>query len=212
MGDSELNNPWSASGGAGDHPLATWLRPGRMAPSVLSYFVLIMAMSLYFAQTRGVSFRMVPCAILPGLCLSLALTGFERLLLAARRGLDGEMRGVQAGFLLFFANIIGNIVFSSLLLSMPLCWVMEHLLGQADLCKEFALFSVNYSFVLALASWLGWFCSACRPLTRSQDDDDAGLHPPQRKHLTMGENFVYFRVFISQIIQRGKRTVAHNVR
>jgi len=171
-----------------------------------------MVMSLYFAQTRGVSFRLVPFAILPAFCLGLALTGFERLLLAARRRLDGVLRGVQAGFLLFFAYLIGNILLSSLLLSMPLCWVMEHFLGQTGLCKEFALFSVNYSFVLALACWLGWFCSARRPSVRSLDGGEAGSHQSWRKHLTMGENLVYFRVFISQVMQRGKRTGAHTVR
>ncbi len=208
MEDSEVMNSRPASHGNGNFSLAGWLRLGRGGRSVLGYFVLSMALSLYFAQTRGVSYRLVPCAILPGFCLSLALAGFERLLLAARRRLEVKMNGVQAGFLLFFAHLIGNILFSSLLLSMPLCWVMEHLFGQPSLCKEFALFSVNYSLVLALVSWVGWFCSACRP----EDDSKSGSNPPCRKHLTMGENLVYFRVFISQVIQRGKRSGAHFVR
>lgn len=208
MENSELNSPQSACCGKGKFSLASWLRPGRERRSVLGYFVLIMILSLYFAQSRGISYLLVPCAILPGFCLSLALAGFERLLLAARCRFEGEMPGVQAGFLLFFGHLIGNILFSSLFLSMPLCWAMEHLLGQSHLCKEFALFTVNYSFILALASWLGWFCSAFL----AQDDVESGSHPLQRKHLTMGENLVYFRVFISQVIQRGKRIGAHSVR
>lgn len=212
MEHSEVTLPGSASLGAGIFIMASWIRHGRVRRQVLSCFVLIMALSLYFAKSRGVSYLLVPCAILPGFCLSLALVGFERLLLALRRRLDGKMRGVQAGFLLFFAYLIGNILFASLFLSMPLCWVMEHLFGQSHLCKEFALFSVNYSLVLALVNWLGWFRNACRQATPAQDDSDAGSYSPWRKHLTMGENLVYFRVFISQVIQRGKRAGAHTVR
>jgi hypothetical protein len=212
MEHNELENSGSVSPVAGNFYLAGWLRSDHVRRSVQGYFVLIMLFSLYFAQTRGVSYRLVPCAILPGFCLSLALAGFERVLLAARRWLESEMRGVQAGFVLFFASLIGNILFSSLLLSMPLCWVMENLLDQSYLCKEFALFSVNYSFVLAMASWLRWFYSSARPRARSQEDDSGGFNLPWRKHLTIVENLVYFRVFISQVIQRGKRTGAHSVR
>lgn len=91
-----------------------------------------------------------------GMISGLALYGFDQSVNRLDRFLSGYIRKFLAGFVLFFAYLIGYILIFSLVNSYPLEWLIENVSGSKELAEQYGMYSINFIIFFSIISWFDW--------------------------------------------------------
>jgi hypothetical protein len=118
-------------------------------------FVIITGLvALLFSLVHKTDYSLIFWVLLPGGLLGFVMLVTERSLTKLKIYLLPRMGKLLTAFLMFFTHIICYLALSSIIVSYPLGYIMERILGLNGMGSQYSLFSGNFFILLALLSWL----------------------------------------------------------
>ncbi|OGQ94658.1 MAG: hypothetical protein A2521_01465 [Deltaproteobacteria bacterium RIFOXYD12_FULL_57_12] len=128
--------------------------PRKWLSTALFCQAAVVVATLFFCRLHNLSYGLFFFALFAGLLLGMSVALFEVALDIFQVWLLAEWGKLFVGFVSFFSHIIGYLILSSILVSLPLGWLIEQVGLSGEQATDYGLFLANFIILLALVNWL----------------------------------------------------------
>ena len=121
---------------------------------LLLNFALFGGQTILFSYSSPVKLPLIAGSFILAILFSFPALALLRGVAVISRLLGRYCNRIQASFLLFFGIVLGYILLTSLSISMPMGWILEHHGFSREAVNSYSMQTSNCALTLAILTWL----------------------------------------------------------